>query len=152
MRRFSTLGLMVVALLSCCNVTLAQDKTAQAAILQKLADIESRLNDMDKRYEVRFSILETKLDERLNALETKLDERFNAVNIRIDAVNQRIDDKFNLIVGLLAIIAAFLALPYAPKLLERFKFKNDAQRLQGEIDQLKTQVAQLTRLTQQPTP
>jgi len=144
MRSFLTLGLMVVALLSCGNTALAQDKAAQAAILQKLADIESRLTNIESRLH--------DMDKRLTTLETKFDERFNAVNIRIDAVNQRIDDKFNLIVGLLAIIAAFLALPYAPKLLERFKFKNDAQRLQGEIDQLKTQIAQLTRLTQQPTP
>ena len=140
MRKFITFGLLVAALLFSANPTLAQDKATQAAILQKLSDIESRINDMDKRYEIRFA-----------TLETKLDERFNAVNIRIDAVNQRIDDKFNLIVGLLGIIAAFLALSYLPKLLERFKIKNNEQKLQSEIDEMKTQIAQLMRLVQKPT-
>lgn len=129
MRKFITFGLIAVALLCNANAISAQDKATQAAILQKLSDIESRLSEMDKR---------------LGIVETKLDERFNAVN-------QRIDDKFNLIVGLLAIIAAFLALPYAPKLLERFKIKNNEQKLQGEIDELKTQMAQLARLLQKPT-
>jgi len=101
MRQFIIFGLLVAALLFCCSTTFAQDQATQAAILQKLSDI---------------------------------------------------DDKFNLIVGLLAIIAAFLALPYAPKLLERFKIKNDAQKLQSELDQLKTEMAQLTRLVQKPAP
>jgi len=143
MRQFITFGLMVAALLFSANTTFAQDKAMQAAILQKLSEIESRINDMDKRYEIRF----TKLEERFNTV----DEKFNRLEDKIEAVNQRIDDKFNLIVGLLGIIAAFLALPYLPKLLERFKIKNNEQKLQSEIDELKTQMAQLARLVQKPT-
>jgi hypothetical protein len=82
----------------------------------------------------------------MQRLEQKFDERFNAVEIRIGAVNQRIADKFNLIVGLLGLIAAFLALPYIPKLFERYKVraerKEDLLRLQEQIDQIKAQLAQ----------
>jgi len=85
MRRFLTLVCIVAALLSFGDITHAQDKTTQAAILRKLADIDNRLNEMDKRYEARFTKIETTLDERFNRIEDKF-----------VAVNQRIDDKFNL--------------------------------------------------------
>jgi hypothetical protein len=144
MRRFLTLVFIVAALLSFGDITHAQDKTTQAAILQKLTDIDNRLNEMDKRYEVRFTKIETTLDERFNRIEDKF-----------VAVNQRIDDKFNLMLGLLGLIAALLALPYVPKFFERFwvrlERKKDSQDLQKQIDQLKTQVAQLTQLIGRPT-
>ncbi|MDZ7360851.1 MAG: hypothetical protein ONB46_09010 [candidate division KSB1 bacterium] len=139
-RRLFAFGLIFAALFFFWNTALAQDKAFQTEVLQKLKEIanrfnalEIRLNDMDKRYEVRFATLETKLE----------------------AVNQRIDDKFNLIVGLLGLLAALLALPYAPKLLERFKAppdsKKDVQRLQEQIEQIKTQLAQLSP-PMRPTP
>ncbi len=117
----------------------------QAAILQKLDgienrfnkienrfnEIENRLNEMDKRFEIRF---------------TKLEESFHRLEDKIAAVNTRIDDKFNLLVGLFGLIAAFLALPYMPKFFNRFKTPPDSketlQRLQEQIDQLKAQLSQ----------
>jgi len=138
MRRFSTFGLIFVSLLFFCDTSQAQDKAFQAAVLQKFDDLENRLNEMDKRYEVRFTAIEAKLE----AINQRLDERFNAVN-------QRIDDKFNLIVYLLGLLAAILALPSIPKLLERFKAppqsKEDIQRLEKQIEQINTQLAQLTQ-------
>ncbi len=145
MRRLLIFGFVIAALFSFGDTALAQDQAFQTAVLKKLdeldgkiSSLENRLNDMDKRYEVRFTMLESKLDER-----------FNALNIRIDAVNQRFDDKFNLLVGLLALVAAFLALPYAPKLLERFKAprpnKEELQSLKEQIEQIKTQLAQLAQ-------
>ncbi|GEM_PF-2291726 len=141
MRKNLTFGLALAALLFLSNTTQAQDKAFQTEVLQKLKEIdnrfnalENRLHDMDKRYEVRFATIETKLE----------------------AVNQRIDDKFNLIVGLLGLLlAALLALPYAPKLLERFKApsenKRDMQRMQEQIEQIKAQLAQLSP-PMRPTP
>jgi predicted nucleic acid-binding Zn-ribbon protein len=128
---------MLIAVVGFTISASAQEKDANAAVLQKLSEIENRLNDMDKRYEIRFVRIEERyksLEEKINALDTKLD-------IKIGAVNQRIDDKFNLIVGLLGLIAAFLALPYIPKFLERYKAqserKEDIQRLQEQINELK---------------
>ena len=135
MHTLKTFRITVAALLLSGSIAHAQEQSTQAAILQKLAEIDSRLNDldkrlndMDKRYEIRFA---------------QIDERFNRVEDKIAAVNQRIDDKFNLIVALLGIIAAFLALPYAPKWLDRFKAKGESQRLQERIDQIKAQIEQL---------
>jgi len=140
MRKSLTFGLAFAALLFLWDTTHAQDKAFQAEVLQKLKEIdnrfnalENRLNDMDKRYEVRFATLETKLE----------------------AVNQRLDDKFNMIVGLLGLLAALLALPYAPKLLERFKAppdnKKEFQRMQEQIEQIKARLAQLSS-PMRPTP
>ncbi|MDZ7360323.1 MAG: hypothetical protein ONB46_06305 [candidate division KSB1 bacterium] len=140
MRKNLTFGLAFAALFFLWDTAHAQDKAFQAEVLQKLKEIdnrfnalENRLNDMDKRYEVRFATLETKLE----------------------AVNQRIDDKFNLIVGLLGLLAALLALPYAPRLLERFKAppdnKKEFQRIQEQIEQIKAQLAQLSP-PMRPTP
>jgi len=138
MRKFITFGLIFVSLLFCCDTSQAQDKAFQATVLQKFDDLENRLNEMDKRYEVRFTAIEAKLE----AINQRLDERFNAVN-------QRIDDKFNLIVYLLGLLAAILAIPSVPKLLERFKAppqsKEDIQRLEKQIEQINTQLAQLTQ-------
>jgi archaellum component FlaC len=142
-----TFGLISAALIFCWDTSHAQDKTFQTEVLQKLNELDgkinelsNRLNEMDKRYEVRFTAIEAKLE---------------AVNQRIDAVNQRIDDKFNLIVGLLTILVAILALPAVPKLLERFKAppqsKEDIQRLENQIEQIKTQLAQLSQ-AMRPTP
>jgi tetrahydromethanopterin S-methyltransferase subunit G len=107
------LGLIFVTLLFSWDNSHAQDKAFQTAVLQKLNEfdakfnaLENRLDEMDKRFEIRF---------------TRLEERMNTLEVKIEAVNQRIDDKFNLIVGLLGLVAALLALPYAPKLFERFK-------------------------------
>ncbi len=117
MRRFLTFGLIVVALLLIWDTGHAQDKAFQTTVLQKLNELDgkmnelsNRLNEMDKRYEVRFTTIEAKLE----AVNQRLDERFNTVN-------QRIDDKFNLIVYLLGLLAAILAIPSVQKLLERFK-------------------------------
>jgi flagellar capping protein FliD len=111
MRVLMVLGFTVAALLAFAGPARAQEQAFQKAVLQKLdaldgkiSSLENRLNDMDKRYEVRFTMLEGKLD----ALDERFNERFNALNIRMDAINQRIDDKFNLLVGLLALVAAFL--------------------------------------------
>jgi DNA repair exonuclease SbcCD ATPase subunit len=141
MRKFMIFGLISVALLFFWDISHAQDKDFQTAVLQKLNELDgkinelsNRLNEMDKRYEVRFTALEAKLE---------------AVNQRIDSVNQRIDDKFNLIVGLLSLVVAFLALPFVPKLFERFKAppdsKEDILRLEKQIEQIKTQLAQLSQ-------
>lgn len=130
--------LILVALFGAWDTAMAQDKDFQTAVLQKLnemdnrfKEIEIRLSEMDKRYEVQFA---------------RIDERFNNLDIKIQAVNQRFDDKFNLIVGLLGLIFAFLALPYIPKLLERYKvqaaYKEDIQRLQEQINELKSQRSQ----------
>jgi hypothetical protein len=122
MRKFLTFGFIVAALLPLRGITHAQEKAMQAATLQKLADIENRLNEMDKRYEVRFT-----------KIETTLDERFDRIDDKFAAVNQRLDDKFNLMLGLLGLIATLLALPYVPKFFERFKVrperKEDSQNL-----------------------
>jgi hypothetical protein len=127
--------LILVALFGFWNTTAAQEKDFQTAVLQKLNEIDKRIDEMDKRYEVRF----TKIEEKLNGLESRLD-------IKIESVNQRIDDKFNLLVGLLGLIAAFLALPYIPKFLERYKVhserKEDIQHLQEQINELKAQLSQ----------
>jgi chaperonin cofactor prefoldin len=108
----------------------AQEQSAQMAVLQKLSDIENRLNEMDKRYEIRFATLEGEIKRMQD---------------KIEAVNTRIDEKFNLIVGLLGIIVALLALPYVPKVLERFKVRSENReeilRLQQQIEQIKTQLA-----------
>jgi len=128
MRRFSILGIIVAALLFFWDTSQAQDQAFQTTVLQKLNELDgkinelgNRLNEMDKRYEVRFTTIEAKFE----AVNQRLDERFNAVN-------QRLDDKFNLIVYLLGLLAAILAIPSVPKLLERFKAppqsKEDIQR------------------------
>jgi septal ring factor EnvC (AmiA/AmiB activator) len=134
MRRFVIFGLISAALLCCRGAARAQDKAFQEAVLQKLNELdnkmnalEKRLDEMDKRYEVRFATLETKLE----------------------AVNQRIDDKFNLIVGLLGLLTVLLALPYIPRLLENFRARpqnqEDIKRLEEQIEQIKKQLAQLSR-------
>jgi len=149
-----TKGALTLALLLSWEPALAQEKADLAAVLRKLNDIEKGIDDMDKRYEIRFTKIEIKIDaefkrvdERFNSIEAKMDIKLDAIGGRIDAVNQRIDDKFNLIVGLLGIIAAFLALPYLPKILERYKVqkerKEDISRLQEQIDQIKTQLSRL---------
>ena len=145
MRKFITFGLIFVSLLFFCDTSQAQDKAFQAAVLQKFDDLENRLNKMDKRFEIRFA----KLEERMNTLEIKIDAVNQRLDDRFNAVNQRIDDKFNLIIGLLTILVAILALPSVPKLLERFKAppqrKEDIQRLEKQIEQINTQLAQLTQ-------
>jgi len=146
MRKLLSRGLMLVALLFFSNATRAQDKATQAAILQKLNEIDNQLNEMDKRFEIRF----TKLEERFNTIDERfktVEEKFNRLEDKIAGVNTRIDDKFNLMVGLLGLIVALLALPYMPKLFERFKArppdsKETLQRLQEQIDQLKAQLSQ----------
>jgi len=144
MRRFLTFGFITAALLCCRSTTFAQDKAFQEAVLQKLDELEKRLDEMDKRYEIRFTKIETTLDERFNRLQDK-----------IESVNVRIDDKFNLIVGLLGLLAALLALPYIPKFFERFKpppqTQEDIMRLEKQIEQIQQQLAQLSRAIQ-PTP
>jgi DNA repair ATPase RecN len=143
-------GAIALALLLSWEPAFAQEKADLAAVLRKLNDIEKRIDDMDKRYEIRFTKIEEefkRVDERFNSLEAKMDIKLEAMRGRIDAVNQRIDDKFNLIVGLLGIIAAFLALPYLPKILEKYKVqkdrKEDVSHLQEQIDQIKSQLSRL---------
>jgi septal ring factor EnvC (AmiA/AmiB activator) len=147
MRRFLTFGLISVALLCCRSTTFAQDKAFQDAVLQKLNDLEKRLDEMDKRYEIRFA----RIEERFNTV----DERFNRIQDKIEAVNVRIDDKFNLMIGLLGLFAALLALPYVPKLFERFRSppqaREDIARLEKQIEQIQKQLMQLSQSIQ-PTP
>lgn len=144
MRRLIIFGLTAAILLCRESTGFAQDKAFQDAVLQKLNELEKRLDDMDKRYEVRFT-----------RIETTLDERFNRLQDRIDAVNVRIDDKFNLMIGLLGLLAALLALPYVPKLFDRFKAppqtKEDIRRLEKQIEQIQQQLTQLSQ-TIQPAP
>ena len=141
MRKFPLFIVMAAAWLGASLPASAQEKSFQTAVLDKLTAIDKRLDEMDKRYEIRF----TKLEAEIKAEFARLDERFNTVEVKIQAVNQRIDDKFNLILGLLGLIAAFLALPYIPKFLERYKAsvenKKDVRHLQEQIDQLKAQLA-----------
>lgn len=151
MGRFLPWGLILMLLLFW-DTSPAQDKAWQTEVLQKLNILENRINDlgnrlneMDKRYEVRF----TKIEERFNTV----DERFNRLEDKIEAVNQRIDDKFNLIVFLLGFVVTLLALPYVPKLFERFRIRIERkeesqqvqelrQELQEQINQIKAQLAQ----------
>lgn len=146
MRKLLMLGLVLAPLFSVVATAHAQDQSFQTRVLQKLDALDQRLdgmdkrlNEMDKRNEVRFTAIETKL--------AAIDQRF-------DAVNQRIDDKFNLIVGVLTIIAAFLALPFIPKLFERVKApaqnQEDFRRLEKEVAEIRTQLAQLSQ-TLRPT-
>jgi DNA repair exonuclease SbcCD ATPase subunit len=139
MLRSLRFGFAVAALFFFWSPASAQERATQAVVLQKL-------NEMD----LRFAKIETefkRLDERFNTVEVKIDAINRRIDDKIEAVNQRIDDKFNLIIGLLGLIAAFLALPYIPKILERYKMraerKEDIQRLQEQIDQIKSQLAQL---------
>lgn len=137
--------LMLVALFGVWNAAPAQEKDFQTAVLQKLNEIDSRINEldkrideMDKRYEIRF----TKIEERFNTI----DERFNNLDTKIGAVNQRIDDKFNLLSWLLGLVVALLALPHVQKLFEKYKekteYKKDLQHIQEQIDELKAQLSQ----------
>ena len=137
MRKFPLFILMASAWLFLWLPASAQEKSFQTAVLDKLTEIDKRLNEMDKRYEIRFANIEAEFK--------RIDERFNTVEVKIQAVNQRIDDKFNLILGMLGLIAAFLALLFIPKFLERYKAsaenKKDVRHLQEQIDQLKAQLA-----------
>jgi len=141
MRKFITFGLIFVSLLFFCDTSHAQDKDFQTAVLQKFDALEKRLDDLDKRLD--------EMDKRFEIRFTRLEERMNTLEVKIEAVNQRIDDKFNLIGYLLGLLAAILALPSIPKLLERFKAppqsKEDLQRLEKQIEQINTQLAQLTQ-------
>ncbi len=122
------------------SAAFAQDKAFQQTVLQKLDALEKRLDEMDKRYEIRF----TKIEATLDRLQDK-----------IDAVNVRLDDKFNLMIGLLGLLVALLALPYVPKLFERFKgppqTKEDIIRLEKQIEQIQQQLSRLSQAIQ-PTP
>ena len=152
MIRFRFFVLTLAALLLWWNPSPAQEKAWQTEVLQKLGGIENRmsgvenrldtienqLNEMDKRYEIRFT-----------KIETTLDERFGRVEDKIVAVNQRIDDKFNLIVGLLVLVAAFLSVPSISKLFDRFKpspeskaVSEQLREMREEINQIKSQLAQ----------
>jgi hypothetical protein len=103
MHIFLTVMLIAVAPIFFWDTSLAQDKAFQETVQQKLNELEKRLDEMDKRYEIRFA---------------RIDEKFNRLEDKIAAVNTRIDDKFNLIIGLLGLLATLLALPYVPKLFQ----------------------------------
>jgi len=150
MRRFMAFGLIFVALFFRWDTSRAQDKAFQTAVLQKLNELDGKINALD----AKISALEKRLDEMDKRFEirfTKLEEKMNTLEVKIGATNQRIDDKFNLIVGLLGLVAALLALPYVPKLFERFKAppqnQEDIRRLEQQIEQMKTQLAQLSQAT-----
>jgi uncharacterized coiled-coil DUF342 family protein len=150
MLKLFTMTATALALLLSWESGAAQEKADISTVLRKLNEIDARIDDMDKRYEIRFTKIEAefrRIDERFNGIEAKFDAKLDATNGRIDAVNQRIDDKFNLIVALLGIIAAFLALPYLPRLLERYKVqkdrKEDISRLQEQIDQIKAHLSRI---------
>jgi tetrahydromethanopterin S-methyltransferase subunit G len=137
--------LVLVALFSVWNTAAAQEKDFQAAVLQKLDEINKRIDEMDKRYEIRF----TKIEERFNTIDERfntIDERFNNIDTKIGAVNQRIDDKFNLLSWLLGLIVALLALPHVQKIFEKSKekteYQKDLQHIQEQIDELKAQLSQ----------
>lgn len=147
MCRLLTFGFIFAALFFFWDTSFSQDAAFQATVLQKLNAIDNRLDAIDTRLialENKFSAMEN----RLNDMDKRYEVRFATLETKLEVVNQRIDDKFNLIVGLLGLLAALLALPYAPRLLERFKAppdnKKEFQRIQEQIEQIKAQLAQLS--------
>jgi chaperonin cofactor prefoldin len=133
MHKLLVLGLVWAPLFFGVSTGRAQDKEFQTKVLQKLEALELRLNEMDKRYEVRFATIEAKLE---------------AIDQRFDAVNRRIDDKFNLNLGLVGSAAVILAVLYVYGVQARFinpPKDEDIQRLEKELEKIETQLTQLSQ-------
>ena len=91
----------------------------------------------------RIDALDKSLNARIDAVEKSLGARIDGTNTRIDALDERMDNMWRLMMGLFGLVAATIAVPQiiiAYRDRGRKEMESSQQAMQSQIDQLRAQI------------
>lgn len=102
-------------------------------VSQEIAKVNTKIDEMDKR-------LNIKIDEMDKRLTTRIDEMDKRLTVEIAAVDTQVGRNFNLVLGLIALIAVAIGLPQIITAWQGRKLREHTEKyeaLQQEIEILK---------------
>jgi peptidoglycan hydrolase CwlO-like protein len=116
-----------------------------------LRDVYEEMKDFRKEINEEIKVIKQDISEIKQTL-ARHEEKFKAIDQQFYAVNLRIDDKFNLLIGLwgiavvlLSIIATILGWPHIQNFIEQRRIRKIENQ---EFKELKKQVEELQRIIQ----
>jgi len=88
---------------------LTEIKAGQRHLNQRIDDTNRRIDDLDKKLNQRIDDLDKKLSQRINDLDKKLSQRIDDMGKRMDSLDSRLSNLFNLTLTLFSVTITLIA-------------------------------------------